>query len=72
MPKVSCKTHLELTEQEVLALKHLLDSSLRTNIEKFGLSTFQIELLKEIHKFLPDWSRAYNTDEELENAYVPD
>lgn len=70
MSKVSCKVHLELTEQESLALKHLLDASLRTNIEKFGLSTFQIELLAGIK--LPDWSRAYNTDEELENAYVPD
>jgi hypothetical protein len=55
-----------LSEQEVIALKSLIQSIRIINLEKYGgLSTGQIQLLKEIDKRLPDFFRAYNSDEEL-------
>lgn len=72
MPESQCKVYLILSEQESLALKTLIQSIQAKEIEKYGLSTGQLELLNGVDKVLPDWFRAYNSDEELNNAEVPD
>jgi len=69
MASVSCTTTLTLTEQEVFALKELLEFAQSEAIKKYGLTEWQIEKLKGIDKALPDFFRAFNTEKELEEAH---